>query len=88
MGIGFADTAEGRAALALARELADRTGGTVRIVAGSGLSATLAGYASLAAALPAIEDEMCEEMKSVVGRVARELDEGHDLQLDVRRNRH
>ena len=85
VGIGFADTAEGRAALALGRELADRTGGTVRIVAGSGLSATLAGYASLAAALPAIEDEMCEEMKSVVGRVARELDEGHDLQLDVRR---
>ena len=28
---------------------------------------------------------MCEEMKSVVGRIARELDEGHDPQLDVRR---
>jgi nucleotide-binding universal stress UspA family protein len=85
VGVGFADTAEGRAALALGRELAERSGESARVVAGSGLSATLAGYASLAVSLPAIEDEMCEEMKSAVGRVARELDAGHDLRQDVRR---
>jgi nucleotide-binding universal stress UspA family protein len=85
VGVGFADSAEGRAAVALGRELAERTGGSARVLAGSGLSATLAGYASLAVALPAIEDEMFEEMNAEVTRVARELDGGANLRLDVRR---
>ncbi len=85
VGVGFADTDEGRAALSLARELARRTGGDTRVIAGSGLSPTLSTYAPLSPVLPAVEEEMYSEMKSSVQRVADELDHGKSLQLDVRR---
>ena len=73
IGVGFADTEEGRAAVAVARALALRCGaGGVRLIAGAGLTGALLGYAAMSAALPQAEEEMLEQTRSAIERVARE----------------
>lgn len=83
VGVGFADTAEGRAALRLGCRLARELGAKAQIIAGCGLSRSLAGYASLATSLPRVEQEMYEETKAVLERATEELD-GEPVELDVR----
>jgi nucleotide-binding universal stress UspA family protein len=85
VGIGFADTEEGRAALELGCELAERSGQAARVIAGCGLRPTLQGDASLAPELRAIEDERFQELTTAVERRTRELDSPLGVKLDVRR---
>ena len=84
VGVGFADTAEGHAALRLGCRLARELGAEAQIIAGCGLSPTLASYASGSSSLPRIEQEICEETKAMLERACEELD-GEPVQLDVRR---
>lgn len=73
IGVGFADTPEGRAAILLADELADRLHGRVRIIAGSGLSPALARYAFSSPSLPTVEEEPSTQIDANLLRVAEEL---------------
>ena len=85
IGAGFADSAEGRAAVALAEGLASSAGAELRIIAGSALAPALAGYAVSSPTLPLIEDELYAETKETAERVAGEIVSSEDLRLDVRR---
>jgi nucleotide-binding universal stress UspA family protein len=76
IGAGFADTQEGRAAIDTAIELAERVGGELRIIAAAGLEPALAAYALSSASLPALEEEMYEQTKGCLERVAGELGAG------------
>ena len=82
VGVGFADTAEGHAALRLGCRLARELGAEAQIIAGCGLSPTLASYASGSSSLPRIEQEIFEETKAMLERACEELD-GEPVQLDV-----
>ena len=73
IGVGFADTAEGRAAVAAASELAQLTGEPLEIISGSGLTGALASYAAMSAALPEAEREMYEEAMAASKRIASEV---------------
>ncbi len=85
IGVGFADTEEGHAAVGLARDVADRAGARVRLIAGAGLSPELLSYASGSPALPAAEAEIYAETKAAAERVAAELLAGEGCEFDVRR---
>lgn len=84
IGVGFADTEEGRAALALARALTHLAGARVRLIAGAGLSPELLSYAAGSPALPAAEAEIYAETKATAERVGAELLAGEDYEFDVR----
>ena len=78
IGVGYADTAEGRAAVAEAREIARLSGADgVKLIAGAGLTGALLGYAAMSAALPEAEAEMLEEARTSAERTAR-AGAGHD----------
>jgi nucleotide-binding universal stress UspA family protein len=85
IGIGFADTEEGRAAVAIAGELAGHCGARLELIAGAGLSPELLGYAAGSPALPEAEAEIYAEAQAAAERVAGELLAGHDVVIDVRR---
>jgi len=85
IGVGFADTDEGRSAVELARELAHRSGARIQLIAGAGLSQELLSYAAGSPALPVAEAEIYAETKAAAERVAAELLPGEDCELDVRR---
>jgi nucleotide-binding universal stress UspA family protein len=85
VGVGFADSAEGRAAITVGCRLAGLAGAGVKILAASGLSASLAGYAALATALPTVEEEMYNELKARLARVAGELAGESQPELEVHR---
>lgn len=70
IGVGFADTPEGRAAIAAARSLAG--GAEIELIAGTGLTGALLGYAAMSAALPQAEAEMLNEARIAAEQVARE----------------
>jgi nucleotide-binding universal stress UspA family protein len=84
IGVGFADTEEGHAAVTLARAVAHLAGAQVRLIAGASLSPELLSYAAGSPALPAAEAEIYAETKAAAERVAIEL-AGEDCELDVRR---
>ncbi len=85
VGVGFADSAEARAALELGAELARSSGGELRLIAGGGIGPALAGYAFSSPSLPLIEDELYDETKALAERAAAELAPGGSVHLDVRR---
>jgi nucleotide-binding universal stress UspA family protein len=86
IGVGFADTSEGFAALRLACELARRSRGDVLVIAGAGLEPTLATYALSAAALPGLEDEIVVESERALKRALNNLGEQHvHLATDITR---
>jgi nucleotide-binding universal stress UspA family protein len=85
IGVGFADTQEGRAAVALAHDVALRAGGQVQLIAGAGLSPELLSYASGSPALPEAEAEIYAETKAAAERVAAEQLAGEECEFDVRR---
>jgi nucleotide-binding universal stress UspA family protein len=76
VGVGFSISEEGRAALAVARELATILAGQVEVIAGVGLDPTLASYAFSSPALPKIEQEMYAETEATLERVMSELGDG------------
>ena len=73
IGVGFSSSNEGRAAMTLARELAGRLGGGVRVIAGAGLEPALASYAFSSPALGEVEDEMYADTEQTLTRVCEEL---------------
>jgi nucleotide-binding universal stress UspA family protein len=73
LGVGFADSAEGRAAIAVGCKLAELAGADVKILASSDLSAAVGGYAALAASLARVEDELYEELEGRLERAIEEL---------------
>ncbi len=85
IGVGFADTDEGDAAATAAMELARTSGQPLEIIAGSGLSGALAGYAALSAALPDVEDDIYEETRAAVQRLVARLSPNGPVRTEVRR---
>lgn len=85
IGVGFADSEDGHAAIALARELGERSQATVQVIAGTGLSAGLASYAAAAPGLAAAEDELYEQTRDRAQEIATELLGSCKVELDVRR---
>lgn len=85
IGVGFADTAEGHATVALARAVTRLAGAQIQLIAGAGLSPELLSYAACSPALPAAEAQVYAETKAAAERVAAELLAGEDCALDVRR---
>jgi nucleotide-binding universal stress UspA family protein len=83
IGVGFADTPEGREAIALARDLAERVHGTVRIIAASGLSPAPAPYSVSSASLPGIEQELDADLQADVRRVLSDALDGDAEQSGV-----
>jgi nucleotide-binding universal stress UspA family protein len=86
VGVGFADTDEGRAAVALGREIAHRAGAHIELIAGAGLSRELLSYAGKSAALAVAEAEVYAKTEAAVERAAAELLPGEDCALEVRRD--
>jgi nucleotide-binding universal stress UspA family protein len=76
IGVGFASSSEGRAAVGLARELAGIGGGSVKVIAGAGLEPALASYSFSSPALEEVEQEMYEEIEQTLKRVCGELETG------------
>lgn len=73
VGVGFSSSHEGRRAIALARELARRSGATLTVVAGAGLEPALASYAFSSPALEEVEREMYEETEQLLASTCEEL---------------
>jgi nucleotide-binding universal stress UspA family protein len=80
---GFNDTAEGRAAVLTASELARLAGQPLTVVSGAGLTGALAAYAAMSPALPEAERKMYEEALACARRIAGEV--GGGASIDVRR---
>lgn len=74
VGVGFASSEEGVAVLHVARAFAERTGGSLDVIAGAGLEAALASYGYGSPALTEIEHEVFEETKATLERVTADLD--------------
>jgi nucleotide-binding universal stress UspA family protein len=83
IGVGFSDSEEGRTALRLAHELAGILAGELEVIAGSGLSPALASYAFSSPSLPLVENEMYEETKANLERVAGELGGSVSVHLET-----
>ncbi len=73
VGVGFASSQEGIAVLHFALAFAERTGGSVDIIAGAGLDAALASYGYGSPALEEIEHEVFEETKATLERATAEI---------------
>jgi nucleotide-binding universal stress UspA family protein len=85
IGVGFADTPEGHAALQLGCSLTREWGGRdTRVIAGCGLSPALLSYASLSPSPAEVEEELHRQTLAALDQ-ARERLGGEPLQLDVRR---
>jgi nucleotide-binding universal stress UspA family protein len=85
IGVGFADSEEGRAALRLGHEIAERAGGGLDVIAASGLGATLTAYAFSSALLPQVEDELCAETETKLAQLLADLGEQVPVHVEVRR---
>jgi nucleotide-binding universal stress UspA family protein len=83
IGVGFADTPEGRAALILAREIAECAGATVRVLAATGFSRELPSYVAPSPQLPLAETKMQRELHEVARHVTTELLAGVDYEVEV-----
>jgi nucleotide-binding universal stress UspA family protein len=73
IGVGFAASSEGRAAVRLARELAGAAGGGVRVIAGAGLEPALASYAFSSPALGEVQEEIYADTEQTLARACAEL---------------
>ncbi|MGH2911269.1 MAG: universal stress protein [Solirubrobacteraceae bacterium] len=85
IGVGFADTDEGKAALRLGAEIAERLDGELEVIAGSGLGASLTAYAFASALLPEVEDELYAETKAKLEQAIAELAQSVPVQMNVKR---
>ena len=84
IGVGFTDTDEGAAAAATAMELAQVGGEPLRVIAGSGLTGVVAGYAALSRALPDVERDVYEKTKANVESLTERLSADGPVTADVR----
>lgn len=82
IGVGFSSSTEGRRAVTLARELAGRQAGSVRVIAGAGLEPALASYAFSSPALGDVEDEIYAETEQTLKRVCDELEKGDGVPIE------
>lgn len=82
IGVGFASSTEGRAAVGLARELAGLGGGSVKVIAGAGLEPALASYSFSSPALEEVEQEMYAEIEQTLTRVCGELAAGDGVAIE------
>jgi nucleotide-binding universal stress UspA family protein len=85
IGVGFTDSAEARAAVALGVELAHAGAGELRVIAAAGLSPSLAGYALASPSLPLIEDELYTEARVAAEQLIAGLPARDGIRLDLRR---
>jgi nucleotide-binding universal stress UspA family protein len=85
VGVGFADTVEGSAAISLAQQIAACAQGDLCVIACAGLSPTLAAYASASPELPRAEAEIEAEMRMSAERAIAELAPDQRAVLEVRR---
>ncbi len=85
IGLGFADSPEGPAAMHLARDLAAALHGDLELISGCGLNPALAGYARGSPALPEVERDLQAETEAQLQRAAEELGEEVPLTLAARR---
>jgi nucleotide-binding universal stress UspA family protein len=76
IGVGFTDSAEGRMALRLGRELADLFGGELCVLAASWVSTAIRSYAGLAIAVSTLEAETDTTTRASVEQAVAELDPG------------
>jgi nucleotide-binding universal stress UspA family protein len=83
IGVGFASSSEGRAALELACELAARSGATVKMIAGAGLEPALASYAFSSLALGEVEEELYREIEEQLKRFCAEHHDGAPLERET-----
>jgi nucleotide-binding universal stress UspA family protein len=83
IGVGFAISEEGRVAVRLARELAERVGGRMRMIAGAGLEPALASYAFSSPALVEVEEEIYEQTQQTLERFCAELPAGTPVEREV-----
>jgi nucleotide-binding universal stress UspA family protein len=83
IGVGFAVSREGRAAVALGRALAERTDGQVSLIAGAGLEPALASYAFSSPALVDVEEEIYSQTQHTLERFCAELREGPAVQRQI-----
>lgn len=74
VGVGFASSEEGVAVQHVAHAFAERTGGSLDVIAGAGLDAALASYGYGSPALAEIEREIYDETKATLERVTADLD--------------
>ena len=85
IGVGFTDSQEARAAVALGEQLARGAGAELRVIAGSSLGSALASYAFSSPSLPLLEDELYTETKAGAEELLAELSPSEGVRLDVRR---
>lgn len=85
VGVGFADSEEGRAAIRLGIALASETDSRLLVLAGSGLSAALVGYGFASPALPEVEQDLYEQTGRLLARVLQDTPGGEAAEREVRR---
>jgi nucleotide-binding universal stress UspA family protein len=85
IGVGFADSREGRAAIRTGLDLARATEGRLQVIAGAGLGAAIAGYGFSSSALPEIEQELYEQTERTLAGVLDSFDGGLEAEREVRR---
>jgi nucleotide-binding universal stress UspA family protein len=73
IGVGFSTSHEGHAALDLARELTEASGGQLRVIAGAGLEPALASYSFSSPALAEVEEELYKDTEQTLQRFCEEL---------------
>jgi nucleotide-binding universal stress UspA family protein len=83
IGVGFASSREGRVAATLACQLAERTNGEAKVIAGAGLEPALASYSFSSPALVEVEEEIYNETVETLEHFCAELPDGATLERDV-----
>lgn len=83
IGVGFAISQEGRAAIELARQLAAMTGGSVKLIGGAGLEPALASYSFSSPALVEVEEEIYKETEEALVHFCAELADGAPVEREV-----
>jgi nucleotide-binding universal stress UspA family protein len=82
IGVGFSSSKEGRAAIALAHQLTELVGASMRVIAGAGLEPALAGYAFSSPSLGEIEEEIYADTEQTLTRVCDELGEDDAIAVE------
>lgn len=85
IGVGYADSEEGRMALRLGRDLTESLTAELELIAGSGLGANFTTYALSWALLPELEDELYADAMAKLEQLASELAASVSVSAYVRR---
>lgn len=85
IGVGFEETAEGKAALLLAHHIAHRLGSELEVIAGSHMVANVAMYGFASALRPELEDELYAATTTGIERAVVDLPAGVPVHTDIQR---